>query len=81
MAPKCQWDTGVMKDSKKFWDNCVEKYIKSPVKDEATYQQKLAITQAFLKSDWKVLEFGCGSGATAIRESADFQATEIRFYY
>lgn len=55
-----------MKDSKKFWDKSAEKYIKRPIKDEATYQQKLAITQEFLRSDWKVLEFGCGSGATAI---------------
>ncbi|MBN45862.1 MULTISPECIES: class I SAM-dependent methyltransferase [unclassified Methylophaga] len=55
-----------MKDSKKFWDKSAEKYIKSPIKDEATYQQKLAITQEFLRPDCKVLEFGCGSGATAI---------------
>ncbi|WP_339463306.1 class I SAM-dependent methyltransferase [Pseudomonas sp. EA_105y_Pfl2_R69] len=55
-----------MKDSKKFWDKSAEKYIKSPIKDEATYQQKLAITQEFLRLDSKVLEFGCGSGATAI---------------
>lgn len=55
-----------MKDSKEFWDNCAEKYIKSPVKDEATYQRKLAITQEYLTPDSEVLEFGCGSGATAI---------------
>tara|TARA_R110002073_G_scaffold44540_1_gene123401 strand:+ start:8870 stop:9487 length:618 start_codon:yes stop_codon:yes gene_type:complete len=55
-----------MKDSKQFWDKAAEKYIKSPIKDEATYQQKLAITQEVLRSDSKVLEFGCGSGATAI---------------
>ncbi|QIL89592.1 methyltransferase domain-containing protein [Microbulbifer sp. SH-1] len=55
-----------MKDSKQFWEESAEKYIKSPIKDEATYQRKLAITQEFLRSDWNVLEFGCGSGATAI---------------
>lgn len=55
-----------MKNSKEFWDKSAEKYIKSPIKDEATYQQKLAITQEFLRPHWKVLEFGCGSGATAI---------------
>ncbi len=55
-----------MKDSKEFWDRSSEKYIKSPVKDEFTYQQKLAITQEFLREDSTVLEFGCGSGATAI---------------
>lgn len=55
-----------MKDSKKFWDKSAEKYIKRPIKDETAYQQKLAITQALLRVDSKVLEFGCGSGATAI---------------
>lgn len=55
-----------MKDSKDFWDKSAEKYIRSPIKDEATYQKKLAITREYLKSDWQVLEFGCGSGATAI---------------
>ncbi|MHC9509755.1 class I SAM-dependent methyltransferase [Kangiella sp. M94] len=55
-----------MKDSKDFWDKSAEKYIKSPIKDEATYQKKLAITREYLKSDWQILEFGCGSAATAI---------------
>ena len=55
-----------MKDSKQFWDKSAEKYVKSPIKDEATYQKKLAITQEYLNSDSHVLEFGCGSGGTAI---------------
>ncbi len=69
-----------MKDSKEFWDKTAEKYIKSPLKDEATYQQKLAITREFLRSDSKVLEFGCGSGATAIFHAPyvkDVIATDI----
>lgn len=55
-----------MKDSKQFWDNIAKKYVKSPIKDEATYQKKLAITQEYLNSDSQLLEFGCGSGGTAI---------------
>ncbi|BFM12778.1 hypothetical protein R50072_29310 [Simiduia litorea] len=55
-----------MIDSEKFWDKSAAKYIKSPVKDEATYQKKLAITREYLRADSTVLEFGCGSGATAI---------------
>ncbi|PWI33378.1 class I SAM-dependent methyltransferase [Vibrio albus] len=55
-----------MKDSKKFWDKSAEKYIRSPIKDEATYKKKLTISQEYLKSDWTIFEFGCGSGATAI---------------
>jgi len=69
-----------MKDSKTFWDKAAEKYIKSPIKDEAAYQKKLAITQAFLRPDDKVLEFGCGSGATAIFHAphvAQVVATDI----
>jgi len=69
-----------MKDSKTFWDKAAEKYIKSPIKDEAAYQKKLAITQAFLRPDYKVLEFGCGSGATAIFHAphvAQVVATDI----
>ena len=55
-----------MKDSKQFWDKRAEKYFKSPIKNEAIYQKKLAITQEYLTSNSKVLEFGCGSGSTAI---------------
>lgn len=55
-----------MKDSKQFWDKSAEKYAKSPIKDEKTYQKKLAITQEYLNSESQVLEFGCGSGSTAI---------------
>jgi ubiquinone/menaquinone biosynthesis C-methylase UbiE len=56
----------MMKDSKQFWDSSAEKYINSPIKDEVTYQKKLAITQEYLNSDSQILEFGCGSGGTAI---------------
>lgn len=55
-----------MKDSKEFWDKGAEKYVRSPIKDKATYEKKLAITQAHLNSNSRVLEFGCGSGATSI---------------
>ncbi len=58
-----------MKNSKKFWDDKAESYIKSPIKDEATYKKKLAITREYLSSDSDVLEFGCGSGGTAILHS------------
>jgi len=56
----------VMKDSKQFWDKSAEKYVKSPIKDEASYQKKLAMTREYLNSESHVLEFGCGSGGTSI---------------
>lgn len=55
-----------MTDKEKFWDKHAAGYAKSPVKDEASYQKKLKITQEYFRPDWRVLEFGCGTGSTAI---------------
>lgn len=55
-----------MKTSDKFWDKIAEKYAKQPIADEASYQQKLQITQSYFQPDMEVLEFGCGTGSTAI---------------
>ncbi|WP_308367194.1 MULTISPECIES: class I SAM-dependent methyltransferase [unclassified Microbulbifer] len=55
-----------MKGSKEFWDKTAPRYAKSPIRDEKTYQRKLAITQEYLRPDSSVLEFGCGTGSTAI---------------
>lgn len=58
-----------MKDSKQFWDKSAKRYVKSPIKDEATYQKKLAITREYFTPESQVLEFGCGSGGTALLHS------------
>jgi ubiquinone/menaquinone biosynthesis C-methylase UbiE len=50
----------------KFWDKHAKRYAKSPVADEAAYQKKLKVTQDYLKRDMEVLEFGCGTGTTAL---------------
>lgn len=55
-----------MKSAKEFWDKSAARYAKSPVQNEAVYQKKLAITQEYLQPDWSILEFGCGTGSTAI---------------
>ena len=55
-----------MKSSKEFWDKSAPRYAKSPVRDEETYHKKLAITQGYFRPDWSVLEFGCGTGSTAL---------------
>ncbi len=52
--------------SDKFWDKAAEKYAKQAVSDEQTYQRKLSETQAHFNPDMRVLEFGCGTGSTAI---------------
>ena len=55
-----------MKKSDKFWDKFALRYAKSPVSDKVTYQRKLTETQAYLAPDKHILEFGCGTGTTAI---------------
>jgi len=49
-----------------FWDRHAAGYAKRPVADEAAYQKKLQVTQGYLKPEMEVLEFGCGTGTTAI---------------
>ncbi len=63
-----------------FWDKTAEKYAKSPIRDEQTYNEKLEITRRYLNKDSKVLEFGCGTGSTAIKHAPhvqDIVATDI----
>ena len=55
-----------MDRSTKFWDRIAERYSKRPVADEATYQRKLQVTRDYFRPDMEVLEFGCGTGSTAI---------------
>jgi ubiquinone/menaquinone biosynthesis C-methylase UbiE len=55
-----------MAQPSKFWDRIAERYSRQPVSDEASYQKKLQVTRGYLQPDMKVLEFGCGTGSTAI---------------
>ena len=50
----------------RFWDRIAERYARRPVADEAAYQEKLRVTRQYLRPDMRVLEFGCGTGSTAI---------------
>jgi len=52
--------------AKKFWDKRAERYSTRAIADEATYQEKLEVTRRYLNPDSEVLEFGCGTGSTAI---------------
>lgn len=56
----------MMDKSAKFWDKIAERYSRQPIADEAAYQKKLRVTREYLHSDMEVLEFGCGTGSTAI---------------
>ncbi len=59
-----------MSRSTKFWDRMAKGYARRPVADEASYQKKLEITRGYVKPDMAVLEFGCGTGSTAIAHAA-----------
>lgn len=52
--------------SARFWDRIAERYARRPVADEAAYQNKLRITRDYLRPDTEALEFGCGTGSTAL---------------
>lgn len=49
-----------------FWNRIARRYAKSPVSNMKAYEQKLAITRDYLNPDMEVMEFGCGTGSTAI---------------
>jgi ubiquinone/menaquinone biosynthesis C-methylase UbiE len=53
----------------KIWNRLADSYAKRPVANEAAYQKKLQVTQRYLRPDMEVLEFGCGTGSTAIVHS------------
>jgi len=55
--------------SDKFWDKSAEKYEKSKISDEESYQRKLTETQLLFSQDMHVVEFGCGTGTTAIHHA------------
>ncbi len=55
-----------MDQSTRFWDRTAERYSKRPVADEVAYLKKLQVTREYFQPDMEVLEFGCGTGSTAI---------------
>ncbi len=50
----------------RFWDRIAKSYAKRPIADEAAYRKKLQVTRNYFRPDTQVLEFGCGTGSTAI---------------
>lgn len=69
-----------MPESDKYWDKIARRYAKSAVSDEETYQRKLAETRSLLRPDMRIMEFGCGTGTTALHHAPHVQhvdATDI----
>lgn len=66
--------------SPEFWDRVAPGYSKQPIADEESYARKLAATQALMRPDMQVLEFGCGTGSTALEHAphvAHIDATDV----
>jgi 2-polyprenyl-3-methyl-5-hydroxy-6-metoxy-1,4-benzoquinol methylase len=63
-----------------FWDRVAPDYSKRPIADSESYARKLAATQALMRPDMRVLEFGCGTGSTALEHAphvAHIEATDV----
>ena len=56
--------------SARFWDRKAEAYAKQAIPDPDAYQKKLALTREYMTPDSSVLEFGCGTGSTALIHAA-----------
>ncbi|MEL7461489.1 MAG: class I SAM-dependent methyltransferase [Pseudomonadota bacterium] len=71
-----------MAPSPRFWNWVATWYSKNPVPDEAAYARKLDAAAARLTPSARVVEFGCGTGTTAVHlapkaghiEAVDFSA-------
>ncbi len=66
--------------STKFWDRVAPGYSQQPIADTRSYARKLAATQALMQPDMEVLEFGCGTGSTALEHAshvAHIVATDV----
>ena len=55
-----------MAQSARFWDRIAERYSKKPIADEGAYRKKLEKTRTYFRPAMRILEFGCGTGETAI---------------
>jgi ubiquinone/menaquinone biosynthesis C-methylase UbiE len=63
-----------------FWDRIALRYSKQPIADTESYEKKLTTTQALMQPNMKVLEFGCGTGSTALAHApyvAQMVATDV----
>ena len=64
----------------RFWDRAARKYAAAPISDTAGYERTLTCTREYLKPGDHALEFGCGTGTTALKLApsvARYVATDI----
>ena len=66
--------------SAEFWDRLAPGYSKQAISDNESYARKLANTQSYMTPNMHVLEFGCGTGSTALTHAprvAHITATDV----
>jgi len=51
----------------RFWDGAARKYAVQPLADPAAYERTLESTRRHLKPTDAMVEFGCGTGTTALK--------------
>ncbi len=49
-----------------IWDKMAEKYSRQPITNQEAYEIKLDLTREYFTPESEVLEFGCGTGSTAL---------------
>ncbi|MGB1477592.1 MAG: class I SAM-dependent methyltransferase [Marinobacter salsuginis] len=64
-----------MNSSISFWNRSAARYAQRPIADQNAYLRKIALTQKYLNPEMDVLEFGCGTGSTAL-----IHAPRVRSY-
>jgi len=55
-----------MRDKAKVWNKMADKYSRQPIANQKAYEIKLDLTREYFTPESTVLEFGCGTGSTAI---------------
>ena len=55
-----------MADKARVWNKMADKYSRQPIANQKAYEIKLDLTREYFTPDSNVLEFGCGTGSTAI---------------
>ncbi|MEM1087028.1 MAG: class I SAM-dependent methyltransferase [Pseudomonadota bacterium] len=49
-----------------IWDKMADKYSRQPIANQKAYEIKLDLTREYFTPESEVLEFGCGTGSTAL---------------
>ncbi len=64
-----------MNSSVNFWNRSAARYARRPIADQNAYLRKIALTQKYFHPEMDVMEFGCGTGSTAL-----IHAPRVRSY-